>query len=115
MIKYFLLFQIFSKLDSKINYHLVKQKFCTNLQTILTIQQKYKLEDFIIGVYSFDIIKNEIKEINKDPKNNTYKSIIYLNDNIYNFEGEISFKKTKKCFNTFFLICNLKTIMDFLE
>ena len=111
--KIFFITSNISKLDSKINYHLVKQKFCTNLQTILTIQQKYKMEDFIIRVYSFDIIKNEIKEINKDPKNKTYKAIIYLNYNNYNFEGEISFKKTKNCFNTFFFDLQFKDYHGF--
>ena len=102
-----------SKLETKISYCIEKKKCFINLKKILTIQQKYQKEDFTVYVYSFDVVRNEIKEIEKDPKTKAYKAVIYLNYNKYSFEGEVFFKEKKKCFNSFFYDLEFQKIPGF--
>ena len=104
-----------SRLEGKINYILENKKSYTNLRSILTLEWKYKKDDYTIHVYSFDIVKNEIKKIKKDPKTKAYKAIIYLKYDKYTFEGEISFKEKKNCFNCFFFDLEFKEYHGFFE
>ena len=51
-----------TKLDKNIEYTTQKKNF----KNILTKNQKYRNENFTIRVFSFEIIKNDLKDKDKD-------------------------------------------------
>ena len=82
-----------SILEPNIKY-LIKDKFASNLNCNLLKKVMYKRENFTIHVFSFEVIKNELKE--KDPNSKAYKSIVTLKFKNDNFEGIIYFREKKK-------------------
>jgi len=86
-----------TKLDKNIEYYLSKGR----LKNILTKNMKFKKENFTIKVFSFEIIKEYLKDI--DIKEKKYKAKIelkqqYNNINSIKFEGIILFKGNRNNF-----------------
>ena len=86
-----------TKLDKNIEYSSSKRK----LKIIMKKDMKFRNEHFIIKVFSFEIIKEHLKD--KDIKEKKYKAKIelkhYINKfNSITFEGIILFKENRNNF-----------------
>ena len=91
-----------SSLDKKLEFSLNKSGMI-NLQKVLTKIAKHKGEDFSTSVFTFDIIKDDLRKNDFDINKKSYKAIIKLKQkNRYTmdnkFEGYILFKATKNNF-----------------
>lgn len=80
------------KLENNIQY-LVKSKFASNLICILQKEKIYKREKWYIHVFSFEVIRDELEEKEKDPKTEEYKAVVNLKYKNDNFEGILYFKE----------------------
>ena len=85
-----------TKLNKSIEYSISKKK----LTNILTKNQKYRNENFTIKVFSFEIIKDELNNKDKDANAKKYKAKVELKYvksfiNSTTFQGIILFKETK--------------------
>ena len=87
-----------SKLDEILQYSLLKEDGMENLNCILKKPIKYRREEFIINVFYFEIVPEQLKDKYKDIQSNSYKAIINLKYKNTNFEGNILFKKYKNNF-----------------
>ena len=87
-----------SKLESNIQY-LVKNKFAANLRCNLLKEVMHKRENFIIHVFSFEVIRNELTE--KEAQNKAYKAIVTLKYKTDNFEAVIFFREKKQNLTNF--------------
>ena len=94
--KVFFITSNLTKLNKNIEYSTSKTKF----KNILTKNQKYRNENFTIKVFSFEIIKNELNDKDKDVNAKKYKAKVELKFtkhlmNSTTFQGTILFKETK--------------------
>jgi len=91
-----------SSLDDKLNYSLKKGEKA-NFQKVVANTTKFKREEFSVYVFCFDIIKEELREVDRDKEKKLYKAIIKLNKKKKllkgsNYEGKIFFKETQNNF-----------------
>ena len=90
-----------SSKDKEIEYYLDKGANC-NFKKVMEKTQKYKMENFTVSVYCFDIIKNNLKEKDKDSNTKKYKVTIKLKQKgkVYDtkYDGIIYFKDEKSNF-----------------
>ena len=90
-----------TSLDDKLIYSL-KRGEKANFQKVVQKESKYKRESFSVYVFCFDIITQDLKEIDKDKEKKLYRAIIKLQkkerirDSV--FEGKIFFKETQNNF-----------------
>ena len=92
-----------TSLDDNLEYSL-EESGMVNLHKVLSKTFRYENQDFTTSVFSFDIIKDDLRNNDFDKKRKSYKAIIKLNQKkiIYvldtKFEGYILFKATKNNF-----------------
>ena len=82
-----------SKLDNLLTY---KSKIPLNIK--LTKKQKYKREEFIVKVFSFEYVKEKLNKKDYNEETKKYKAKVKLNFNKTDFEGEIFFKNDRSNF-----------------
>ena len=87
-----------SKLEPNIQY-LVKNKFAANLRCNLLKEVMHKRENFIIHVFSFEVIRNKLTE--NDIQNKAYKAKVTLKNKTDIFEGDIIFREKKQNLTNF--------------
>ena len=104
-----------TSLDDNLEYSLTKSGM-VNLHKVLSKITKYNNQKFTISVFSFDIIKDDLRNNDFDKKSRSYKAIIKLEQKMifgfYRYEGYILFKSTK---NNFIFDLSLKIIKEILE
>ena len=91
-----------SSYDNKLEYSLSKNGMI-NFKKVFSKIEKYKGEDFTILVFTFDIIKNDLRKNDYDTLTKKYKAIVKLKQKgrfkmDTKFEGFILFKETKNNF-----------------
>ena len=86
-----------SKIDNDIKYSLSDHR-TISLKPILTKSIKYKREDFIINVLSFEVFPNKLRDKDRDEKSKKYITKVELKYNKTSFPGEIKFIKERNNF-----------------
>ena len=85
-------------IDEKLEYSLLTNNGMKNLEKLLVEKVIKNNEDFTVSVYSFCIIPEELKEIDRDIELKKYKAIIKLKYDKNDYYGFIFFKENRSNF-----------------